>query len=84
MDRVQKSVGRILYNDFLNSEPGDPAWAKMEAFRSVGHEASLEDRDLEKAFVKLSQDNGLFAEKTDPTVRPTGTCSLASHFFIQI
>eukprot|EP01044_Picomonas_judraskeda_P001286 COSAG03_NODE_74_length_14441_cov_13.158974_6_plen_359_part_00 len=81
---VQKSVGRILYNDFLDSEPGDPAWAKMEAFRSVGHEASLEDRDLEKAFVKLSQDSGLFAEKTDPTLhcsRNLGNTYTASLWF---
>lgn len=81
---VQKSVGRMLYNDFLNAEPGDPAWAELEAFRSVDRETSLTDRDLEKAFVKLSQDSGLFAEKTDPTLhcaRNLGNTYTASLWF---
>ena len=81
---VQKSVGRILYNDFKSSEVGDPRWAEVEQFRNVEHTESLEDRDLEKAFLKLSVDEGLFAEKTDPTLhcsRNLGNTYTASLWF---
>lgn len=81
---VQKSVGRMLYNDFKASEPGDPRWADVEQFREMDAETALEDRDLEKAFIAISQDTGLFGEKTDPTLhcsRNLGNTYTASLWF---
>lgn len=79
---VQKSVGRLLYNDFKNSAAGDERFAALEGFRGIDPEASLVDRDLEKAAVKASAD--LFKEKTDLTLecsREIGNTYTASLWF---
>jgi len=79
---VQKSVGRLLYNDFKNSAPGDPRFAALENFRGLDHETSLVDRDLEKAAVKASA--SLFDSKTDMTLqcsREIGNTYTASLWF---
>ncbi|XP_063151761.1 hydroxymethylglutaryl-CoA synthase, cytoplasmic isoform X2 [Candoia aspera] len=62
---VQKSVARLLLNDFLN----DPTPTKendiyngLEAFRDIKLEDTYFDRDVEKAFMKASAE--VFSQKT--------------------
>ncbi|XP_007430522.1 hydroxymethylglutaryl-CoA synthase, cytoplasmic isoform X1 [Python bivittatus] len=62
---VQKSVARLLLNDFLN----DPTPTKendiyngLEAFRDIKLEDTYFDRDVEKAFMKASAE--IFSQKT--------------------
>uniref|UniRef100_A0A3P9JRU4 Hydroxymethylglutaryl-CoA synthase n=1 Tax=Oryzias latipes TaxID=8090 RepID=A0A3P9JRU4_ORYLA len=62
---VQKSVARLMLNDFLNhpnpnTETGP--FTGMDAFRDVKPEETYFDRDVEKAFMKASAD--LFERKT--------------------
>ncbi|KAF0853033.1 mitochondrial ketone body formation hydroxymethylglutaryl-CoA synthase [Andalucia godoyi] len=50
--QVQKSVGRLLYNDFLRS-PHDKQWDDMpEDLRNVPEEESYTHRDIEQYFSK--------------------------------
>eukprot|EP01049_Picozoa_sp_SAG25_P012539 SAG25_NODE_1715_length_2476_cov_1.938578_1_plen_282_part_00 len=79
---VQKSVGRLLYNDFKDSMVGDERFAALEDFRGLDDEASLTDRALEKASVKASAE--LFSRKTDLTLhcsRQLGNTYTASLWF---
>ncbi|XP_070599475.1 hydroxymethylglutaryl-CoA synthase, cytoplasmic isoform X1 [Erythrolamprus reginae] len=62
---VQKSVARLLLNDFLN----EPTLSKendicngLEAFRDLKLEDTYFDRDVEKAFMKASSE--IFSQKT--------------------
>lgn len=50
---VQKSYGRLLYNDFKRF-PDRPEFAALQEFDAVSAEDSVWDRALEKAFVKAS------------------------------
>ncbi|KAI5064236.1 hypothetical protein GOP47_0020906 [Adiantum capillus-veneris] len=63
---VQKSFGRLVYNDFLRqaSYLEATALAALEPFRNVGMEESYSNRDLEK----ISQQVGkpLYATKVEP------------------
>ncbi|XP_067838494.1 hydroxymethylglutaryl-CoA synthase, cytoplasmic isoform X2 [Heptranchias perlo] len=66
---VQKSLGRLLLNDFLrdpnpNTESG--TFSGLEAFRDVKLEDTYFDRDVEKAFLKASAE--LFQQKTQPSL----------------
>lgn len=47
---VQKSFGRLIYNDFLRqaSYLEGPSLASLEPFRTLGEEESYSNRDLEK------------------------------------
>ncbi|XP_028942400.1 hydroxymethylglutaryl-CoA synthase, cytoplasmic isoform X2 [Antrostomus carolinensis] len=62
---VQKSVARLLLNDFLsdqNPETANGVFSGLEAFRDVKLEDTYFDRDVEKAFMKASAE--LFNQKT--------------------
>ncbi|XP_072215017.1 hydroxymethylglutaryl-CoA synthase, cytoplasmic isoform X1 [Excalfactoria chinensis] len=62
---VQKSVARLLLNDFLsdqNAETSNGVFSGLEAFRDVKLEDTYFDRDVEKAFMKASAE--LFNQKT--------------------
>ncbi|XP_074021510.1 hydroxymethylglutaryl-CoA synthase, cytoplasmic-like isoform X2 [Numenius arquata] len=62
---VQKSVARLLLNDFLcdqNLEKANSVFSGLEAFRDVKLEDTYFDRDVEKAFMKASTE--LFNQKT--------------------
>jgi hydroxymethylglutaryl-CoA synthase len=50
---VQKSFGRMLYNDFLQS-PDAAEYKDAQKFLSLASEASYSDRDLETYFLKKS------------------------------
>ncbi|XP_072396161.1 hydroxymethylglutaryl-CoA synthase 1 [Diabrotica undecimpunctata] len=60
---VQKSVGRMALNDFLQKPDLYPS---LEKFQKVKLEDSYFDRDLEKAFVDVSKQQ--FVEKTQPSL----------------
>ncbi|KAH8297273.1 hypothetical protein KR044_009268 [Drosophila immigrans] len=61
---VQKSVGRLSFNDFLLSSESARAekFAGLERFTSATLEGSYFDRDVEKAF--LTQSSEVFEAKT--------------------
>lgn len=66
---VQKSVGRLLFNDFLrhpkpNTESG--LFSGLEAFRDLKLEDTYFNRDVEKAFLKASTE--IFQQKTQPSL----------------
>ena len=61
---VQKSFGRLLYNDFLRN-PEDVKFAEATRFKSLKVEETYFDKDLEKTFVGLSKD--LYNEKVLPS-----------------
>lgn len=53
---VQKSFGRLLYNDYARAPAGDARFASVpETLREVSREASYEHVELEKTFVGLSK-----------------------------
>nr|KAF6354966.1 3-hydroxy-3-methylglutaryl-CoA synthase 1 [Myotis myotis] len=61
---VQKSLARMMLNDFLNDQNRDKnsIYGGLEAFGDVKLEDTYFDRDVEKAFMKASSD--LFNQKT--------------------
>lgn len=63
---VQKSFGRLIYNDFLRQASyfEGPSLASLEPFRTLGEEESYSNRDLEK----ISQQVGkpLYNAKVEP------------------
>lgn len=62
---VQKAFARLMYNDFLTTEPGsDPFYANVEQYRDLPHENSHQHRAALKAFVQLSKP--LFEKKCAP------------------
>ncbi|XP_072903874.1 hydroxymethylglutaryl-CoA synthase, cytoplasmic isoform X1 [Hemitrygon akajei] len=66
---VQKSVARLLLNDFLrDSKPNTESgiFSGLEAFRDVKLEDTYFDRDVEKAFLKASAE--IFKQKTQPSL----------------
>ncbi|BFG05702.1 hydroxymethylglutaryl-CoA synthase 1 [Drosophila madeirensis] len=65
---VQKSVGRLSFNDFLLTSEGKRAeqFAGLERFNNATLEGTYFDRDLEKAFLTQSAD--VFEAKTKKTL----------------
>uniref|UniRef100_A0A8D2GZ82 Hydroxymethylglutaryl-CoA synthase n=1 Tax=Urocitellus parryii TaxID=9999 RepID=A0A8D2GZ82_UROPR len=61
---VQKSLARMMLNDFLNDQNRDKntIYSGLEAFGDVKLEDTYFDRDVEKAFMKASSE--LFNQKT--------------------
>ncbi|XP_053501570.1 hydroxymethylglutaryl-CoA synthase, cytoplasmic isoform X2 [Ictalurus furcatus] len=62
---VQKSLARLLLNDFLshpNPDMESGPFSGLEAFRDVKAEDTYFDRDVEKAFMKASAE--MFEQKT--------------------
>lgn len=62
---VQKSLARLVLNDFLR-DSASPKYASLAGFSSVHLEDTVFDRDVEKAFMKFSQQ--MFEEKTKPSL----------------
>jgi hydroxymethylglutaryl-CoA synthase len=63
---VQKSVGRILYNDFLAHKDA-PEWDDVpESLRNIPDEESYTHRELELFFAKRAQE--AYASKVVPSV----------------
>ncbi|XP_017146878.2 hydroxymethylglutaryl-CoA synthase 1 [Drosophila miranda] len=65
---VQKSVGRLSFNDFLLTSEGKRAeqFAGLERFNNATLEGTYFDRDVEKAFLTQSAD--VFEAKTKKTL----------------
>ncbi|NWU44926.1 HMCS2 protein, partial [Hylia prasina] len=66
---VQKSVGRLLLNDFLASPNPNTAsglYKGLQSFRGVKLEDTYTSKEVEKAFQTASQD--IFNQKTKPSL----------------
>ncbi|ODH12679.1 hydroxymethylglutaryl-CoA synthase [Paracoccidioides brasiliensis] len=69
---VAKSYARLLYNDFL-ADPAHPAFAEVPAeLRDLDYEASLSDRNVEKAFMALTKKR--FGERVQPSIEVPTMC----------
>ncbi|KAI9201869.1 hydroxymethylglutaryl-coenzyme A synthase C terminal-domain-containing protein [Polychytrium aggregatum] len=62
---VQKSFGRLAYNDFLR-DPENPKYADYARFKDESVEGSYTNRDLEKAFVEFTKAS--YAKKVVPSL----------------
>eukprot|EP00121_Abeoforma_whisleri_P010118 Awhi_evm1s9322 len=63
---VKKSFARILFNDFLNN-PSAPQFSEIkEQMENKTREETYFDRDVEKAFMSLS--NKLFSDSVEPSL----------------
>jgi len=65
---VQKSHGRLLYNDFVTekTDPTNSAYPSLSSFSSLSFADSIFDKDLEKALLKTSRPT--FESKTEPSL----------------
>jgi len=75
---VQKSLGRLMYNDFL-LHPKKPEYESLQEFSKLNPAETRSDRAVYKAFAKASKE--LYATKVQPsTVLPKtiGNCYTAS------
>jgi len=65
---VQKSHGRLLYNDFVmeKTDPTNSAYPSLSSFSSLSFADSIFDKDLEKALLKTSRPT--FEAKTEPSL----------------
>lgn len=69
---VQKSYGRMLYNDYL-ANPSNPAFAEVAPeLRDVDYEKSLSDKNVEKTFMGLTKKT--FAERVRPSLDVATLC----------
>lgn len=69
---VQKSFGRMLYNDYL-ANPSHPAFAEVAPeLRDLHYEASLTDKAVEKTFMGLTKKR--FAERVQPGLHVATLC----------
>ncbi|PYI34116.1 hydroxymethylglutaryl-CoA synthase [Aspergillus indologenus CBS 114.80] len=69
---VQKSYGRMLYNDFL-ANPTHPAFAEVAPeLRDLDYEKSLTDKNVEKTFMALTKKR--FAERVKPAIEVATLC----------
>ena len=69
---VQKSYGRMLYNDYL-ANPSNPAFAEVAPeLRDVDYEKSLADKNVEKTFMGLTKKT--FAERVRPSLDVATLC----------
>ncbi|XP_066997696.1 hydroxymethylglutaryl-CoA synthase 1 isoform X2 [Anabrus simplex] len=65
---VQKSLARLMLNDFVNTNKKDipEKYPGLEKFSDMKLEDTYFDRDIEKAFMDLSKD--FFEDKTKPSL----------------
>ena len=69
---VQKSYGRMLYNDFLEN-PTHPAFAEVAPeLRDLDYSKSLTDKNVEKTFMGLTKKR--FAERVKPSLDVATLC----------
>lgn len=63
---VQKSFARLAFVDFLRTSEGEKKYVEAEKFRRIPREDTYFDRDIEKTFLKLSEED--FGSKTKPSL----------------
>lgn len=65
---VQKSIGRLGFNDFLRTSPDliPQLYPGLDNFKNVELGNSYFDKDLEKAFTTITK--GIFEKKTKPSL----------------
>lgn len=66
--QVQKALGRLFYNDFVNS-PSAPQFANIpspDTILATSYNASLTDKSLEKTFIAASK--ATYSKKVEPTM----------------
>jgi len=69
---VQKSLGRLLYNDFVIEvgssypPPPPPRYPELQPFANLSFAESIVNKDLEKALTKTSRT--IFETKTEPSL----------------
>ncbi|RMD43638.1 hypothetical protein DV735_g1498, partial [Chaetothyriales sp. CBS 134920] len=69
---VSKSYARLLYNDFL-ADPENPVFAEIAPeLREIEYQASLTDRNVEKAFMALTKKK--FAARVQPAIQVATQC----------
>lgn len=69
---VQKSYGRMLYNDYL-ANPSHPAFSEIPAeLRDLDYKKSLTDKTVEKAFMGLTKKR--FNERVKPGLEVATMC----------
>ena len=69
---VSKSYARMLYNDFL-ADPQNPAFAEIAPeLRDLDYQASLTDKNIEKAFMALTKKR--FAARVQPAIQVATQC----------
>ena len=69
---VQKSYGRMLYDDYL-ADPSNPVFADVPPeLKSVDYEKSLTDKNVEKVFMGLSKKR--FEERVKPSLEVPTLC----------
>ncbi|CCA71881.1 probable hydroxymethylglutaryl-CoA synthase [Serendipita indica DSM 11827] len=71
---VQKSHGRIMYNDFV-ANPSAPEFSSIEnpeAFLAVPRAKSYSDKNIEKTFISLSK--GHYAKHVEPGMQCAQHC----------
>ncbi|KAA8646182.1 hypothetical protein EYZ11_004786 [Aspergillus tanneri] len=69
---VQKSYGRMLYNDYL-ANPTHPAFAEVAPeLRDLDYDKSLTDKSVEKTFMGLTKKR--FAERVRPSLDVATLC----------
>ncbi|KAJ5141222.1 Aminoglycoside phosphotransferase [Penicillium atrosanguineum] len=69
---VQKSYGRMLYNDYLNN-PTHPAFGEVAPeLRDISYDASVTDKSVEKTFMALTKKR--FAERVNPGLQVATLC----------
>lgn len=77
---VQKAFARLVYRDFLETQPGEnPFYKEVEQYRALSRETSHQNRDATKAFVKLARP--LYLQKVAPAAWlgiEIGNCYTAS------
>ncbi|KAL7274115.1 3-hydroxy-3-methylglutaryl coenzyme A synthase [Rhizina undulata] len=69
---VSKSYARILYNDFLANPEGEQFNSIPKELRDIDYEASLSDRNIEKAFLGLTKKT--FEERVKPSILAPTMC----------
>ena len=69
---VSKSYARMLYNDFLE-DPSNPQFKEVAPeLRDIEYQASLTDKNVEKAFMALTKKR--FAERVNPAIQVATMC----------
>lgn len=63
---VQKSVARLMFNDFLCDQEPEGTFRDLQVYRDVNREDTYFNRDLETVFMTISK--SVFKDKTEPSL----------------
>ncbi|KAJ5211600.1 uncharacterized protein N7498_003246 [Penicillium cinerascens] len=69
---VQKSYGRMLYNDYLNNSSHSAFAEVAPELRDIPYDASVTDKAVEKTFMALTKKR--FAERVNPGLQVATLC----------